>query len=95
MHPAPVDNFPNVLLEAFSCGTPAVGLPVGGIPEMIRPGVSGWLAVGVSPEALGHAIDVALDDRADLRNACRALAETEFPLGLQAVHYRRLFAELA
>lgn len=95
LHPAPVDNFPNVLLEAFACGTPAIGLPIGGVAEQIRPGVSGWLAAAVSPEALGHAIDVALDDRADLRNACRALAEAEFPLGLQAERYRRLFSELA
>jgi glycosyltransferase involved in cell wall biosynthesis len=95
LHPAPVDNFPNVLLEAFACGTPAIGLPVGGIPEQIRPGVSGWLAADASTEALGRAIDVALDDRADLRGACRALAEAEFSVGLQAERYRRLFGELA
>jgi glycosyltransferase involved in cell wall biosynthesis len=94
LHAAPVDNFPNVLLEAFACGTPAIGLPIGGVAEQIRPGVSGWLAAAVSPEALGHAIDVALDDHADLRGACRALAQAEFPLGLQAERYRQLFSGL-
>jgi glycosyltransferase involved in cell wall biosynthesis len=92
LHPAPVDNFPNVLLEAFACGTPAVGLPVGGVPEQIRPGVSGWLAEEVSARALGRAVDEALGSGADLRAACRALAEAEFPLALQARRYTRLFA---
>ena len=42
LHPAPVDNFPNVVLEVLACGTPTIALPVGGLPEMVRPGVSGW-----------------------------------------------------
>lgn len=91
LHPAPVDNFPNVLLEAFACGTPAIGLPVGGIPEQIRPGVTGWLAAAVSAAALGRAIDEALADPADLRGTCRAVAEAEYPLALQADRYERLF----
>ena len=91
LHPAPVDNFPNVLLEAFACGTPAIGLPVGGIPEQIRLGVTGWLAAAVSAAALGRAIDEALADPADLRRTCRALAEAEYPLALQADRYMRLF----
>lgn len=35
LHPAPVDNLPNVVLEALACGTPVVALPVGGLPEMV------------------------------------------------------------
>ena len=95
LHPAPVDNFPNVLLEALACGTPAIGLPVGGVPELIRPGASGWLAAAVSAEALGRAIDAALDSGADLRGTCRGIAEAEFPLALQAQRYERLWAPLA
>jgi glycosyltransferase involved in cell wall biosynthesis len=97
LHPAPVDNFPNTLLEAFACGTPAIGLPVGGVPEQIRPGVSGWLAADVSAEALGRAVDTALDDvdrGADLRATSRALAEAEFTIGLQAERYVRRFGEV-
>ena len=97
LHPAPVDNFPNVLLEAFACGTPAVGLPVGGVPELIRPGVSGWLAAAMSAEGLARAVDRALTDvrgGIDLRASSRRLAETEFPPRLQAERYMRLFHQL-
>jgi glycosyltransferase involved in cell wall biosynthesis len=93
LHPAPVDNFPNVLLESFACGTPAVGLPIGGVPELMRVGVSGWLAAAVSAEALGQVIDQALalvDRGVDLRAACRALAEFEYPLAVQAQRFSRL-----
>lgn len=83
-----------MVLEALACGTPAIGLPVGGVPELIRPGVSGWLAADVSAAALGQAIDAALDSGVDLRAACRQLAETAFPLALQAVRYGQLFSQL-
>jgi glycosyltransferase involved in cell wall biosynthesis len=97
LHPAPVDNFPNVILEAQSCGTPAVGLPVGGVPEMVLPGQTGWLASAVSPEALGEALEEALDDiqgGVSLRGPCRAVAEQDFALPVQAGRYATLFRAL-
>ncbi len=97
LHPAPVDNFPNVLLEALACGTPAIAMPVGGVPELIRARVSGWLATAPTAAALAEAILRALSELArgaDLRGACRRIAEVEYPLELQGARYRRLFEEL-
>ena len=97
LHPAPADNFPNVVLEAFACGTPAIALPVGGLPEMVRPGVSGWLADTATPAALGMAVDRALTDLAlgkNLRESSRVLAEKEYSLELQGERYFQLFQEL-
>jgi glycosyltransferase involved in cell wall biosynthesis len=94
LHPAPVDNFPNVLLEGFACGTPAIGMPVGGVPELIRPGISGWLAAEPTADALGRTIDAALDSELDLRESCRALAEADFAMALQAQRYTDLFSRL-
>jgi glycosyltransferase involved in cell wall biosynthesis len=94
LHAAPVDNFPNVLLEAIACGTPAIGLPVGGVPELIRPGTSGWLASRPTAEALAVAAEQALAAIADgleLRGSCRALARNEYALPLQGSRYDGLF----
>ncbi len=97
LHPAPVDNFPNVVLEALATGTPAIALPVGGLPELVRPGISGWLADAATAEGLGHAVDRALRDIGlgkDLRESCRALAEKEYSLELQGRRYFQLFQQL-
>jgi len=97
LHPAPVDNFPNVILEAFACGTPAIGLPIGGVSEQIVPGITGWLATDATAAALGDAIKVALDEiqkGVKLGTAARTTAVTQFPLWRQAERYQQLFEEL-
>ncbi len=98
IHAAPVDNLPHVVMEAISCGTPVVALPVGGVPEMVRPGVTGWLAADASVEGMARAIEGAIQDLAagrDLRRTCRLRAEQEYDLRIQAGRYVDLFASLA
>jgi len=88
---------PNVVMEAIACGTPVVGFPVGGVPEMVNPGSTGWLMDEVSPEALARTLDVALDDLdrgVDLRERCRAQAEAEYDVSIQAKRYLELFRSL-
>lgn len=41
--PSLADNYPNVIIEAHACGLPVVGTRIGGIPEMIRDGVDGYI----------------------------------------------------
>jgi glycosyltransferase involved in cell wall biosynthesis len=97
VHPAPADNLPNVLLEALACGTPAVGFAVGGMPDVIRPGVSGWLAPEPTAAALARAITEALGELAagaDYRPRCRDLAEREYAQHTQAERYLALFRSL-
>jgi len=98
VHPALADNLPNVVVESIACGTPVIAFPVGGLPEIVRPGQSGWLSEEVSPSALAAAIAQAirdLQDGRDLRLSCRALAKSEFGLELQASRYSELFERLA
>lgn len=50
-----------VLLESLACGTPIVATQVGGIPEVVTPGV-GMLVPPASPDALAEAIGSLIDD---------------------------------
>ncbi len=43
-----------VILEAFSAGVPVVAYAVGGIPEIVRDGVNGFLVQERTPEALAR-----------------------------------------
>jgi glycosyltransferase involved in cell wall biosynthesis len=42
-HPSLADNSPLVCLEAMSCGTPVIAAEVGGVPEIVKDGVNGFL----------------------------------------------------
>ena len=39
-----IENLPNVAIEAAAAGRPVVASAVGGIPEVVRPGETGWLS---------------------------------------------------
>jgi glycosyltransferase involved in cell wall biosynthesis len=55
--PSLMDNLPNTVLESLMCGTPVIGFPVGGIPEMIEDGKNGYLAEEISVDALAEVIN--------------------------------------
>lgn len=52
LHAARADNLPNVILEALACGTCVVATSVGGIPEEIIDGKTGFLTPAQNPEAM-------------------------------------------
>lgn len=97
IHPSFADNLPNVAVEAIACGTPVIGFDIGGISDIVRTGMSGWLCKAISSEALAVTIKKALNairNKDGLRESCRALAESEFDLHLQAERYIKLFGSL-
>lgn len=63
------EGMPMALLEALSCGLPAVSTPVGEVARVLRPGVNGELCDAHTPEALAGALARALGRRAHYRGA--------------------------
>ena len=61
LHGANADTFPNVVLEALACGTPVVATAVGGIPEQIDEGKTGFLVQPRDSAMMASRIVAALD----------------------------------
>lgn len=79
--PTLADNTPVTLMEAMASGLPVVATAVGGIPEMVVPGVTGRLVPAGDVPGLTGAIEGLLADPALRRRmgaAGRQVAETNF-----------------
>ena len=62
--PSLAEGLPVVIMEALAMGRPVVASCVGGIPELVEPGVTGWLFPAGSVTELTKALQavLALDD---------------------------------
>ena len=91
------EAFGLVLLEAMACGVPAIGTQVGGIPEIIEPGINGFLVglgdVGAAAEA---AIRVLTDGKLHEEMSAQALetASKRFSSEKILAEYEALYKRL-
>jgi glycosyltransferase involved in cell wall biosynthesis len=92
--PSRQDNLPNTVLESMACGTPVVGFDTGGIPDMVRPNETGWLAEPGNVRSLRNAIETALSDQTDRERKarrCRKVVEEEYTIERQAEEYKSIY----
>lgn len=91
------DNLPNTVMESLSCGTPVIGFDTGGVPDMVRDGVSGFLAPKGDVEALRQAMLRVLDNsdlKAQMAENCRRIAIEEYDVRVLARRYLVLYESL-
>ncbi|MDB5405522.1 MAG: hypothetical protein JWL84_434 [Rhodospirillales bacterium] len=88
------DNLPLTVQEAMGCGTPVVGVDVGGMSDLVRDGETGVLVTRRDPATLAAAI-VSVLDAGDgrLGAGARKLIEREFTIERQAERYRAHYEE--
>jgi glycosyltransferase involved in cell wall biosynthesis len=92
--PSLSEGLGRVVAEAMACGTPVIGSRVGGIPEMIEDGVTGFLVPPGDVEALANRIRWILshpDEAEEMGRRGRAFVSKWFSPDLYVRRYASLF----
>ena len=85
------------ILEAMACGRSIVATDVGGNPELITEGISGFLVPSRDPLALAQKVIQLLHDRelrSRLGGAGRQIVEEKFSLETMMQNYYKLYGKL-
>jgi L-malate glycosyltransferase len=96
--PSRREGLPVVALEAFALDCPVVATAVGGTPDVVRPGDTGWLVPPEQPAALAGAIVEALLDPEERRRRAangKALAARSYSIAAMIDRFEQLYFDLA
>ena len=78
--PSRTEGLPGIVQEAMACGTPVLATPVGGVPDLIREGETGFILEDSSPGSIAKAIIRVLDHPGleEIGERGRGLIEKEY-----------------
>jgi glycosyltransferase involved in cell wall biosynthesis len=96
--PSLTEGLPNVVLEAMAAGVAVVASRVGGVPEVMDDGATGYLVPPADPAVLADRLGRLLrseQERRALGAAGRRRVARHFTFEAQARAYLNLFADLA
>jgi len=91
-----MDNLPTVVMEAMAAGLPVVSTAVGGVPEMVQNGVTGFLVPEHQPSPLADALGRLLVEPAlasSLGETGRQRASERFAIDKSVQALRGLFQQ--
>jgi glycosyltransferase involved in cell wall biosynthesis len=95
--PTRAESLPLVVQESMACGTPTVSFRVGGVPDLVRPGETGFLAEPENVQEFRDRIVELLEAdalRETMGRKCRSVAVEEYSVELQVQRYIELYKSL-
>jgi glycosyltransferase involved in cell wall biosynthesis len=84
------ENNPISVLESFALGKPVIGASIGGIPELVKEGITGLLFPSGDANELARKIEHCLQHRDQVRDMGREGRKRIEEIYNPAVHYRRI-----
>lgn len=95
--PSREDNLPNIAVESIASGTPCVSFDIGGLPDIVDHGDTGYLAEPFNTDDLANGISWVLSDGdrlAQLSEQAQRIAKQRFSIETVAKMYKNLYEEL-
>jgi glycosyltransferase involved in cell wall biosynthesis len=94
--PSLQDNLPNTVMEAMSCGLPVVAFNTGGLPEMVKHKVNGYLADTGDSKDLADGIQFILSETqySEFQKSARDKVLSSYHPEIIAGNYLKLYNEL-
>ena len=98
LFPTRADIWSLVVQESMACGTPCISFNVGGIPDLVRPGITGLLSTPKNINLFRESILELTEDygkRQEMAQKCREIALKEYDIIIQVKKYLSLYKKLA
>jgi len=95
--PSLEEGFPIAALDAMASGLPVVASSVGGVPELIEDGKTGWLVPPQDAEALADRLRLLLsnpDLRLSMGSAGHVRVRDHFGIAQMTARFAELYDEL-
>jgi len=92
------EGLPNAVMEAMAAAKPVVATNVGGVPELVKEGETGFIVPPRNPEALAQAMEKMMaltrEKRLEMGNAGRTHIEANYSLKHVVDQWEALYMEL-
>jgi glycosyltransferase involved in cell wall biosynthesis len=94
--PSSSEGLPNIMLEAMACGTPVLATPVGGVPDVIKDGETGFILENNSLKCIAENVMRALNhlELDKIMKNARKLIEKEYTYDAAVERYRKILNNL-
>jgi len=94
--PSYTEGLPNLVLEAMGCGCVVIATPVGGIPDVIKDGETGFIMEGNSPECIAKSVMRALNhpNLEQIAQNARVLIKNKYTYEAALERYRKMLMSL-
>jgi glycosyltransferase involved in cell wall biosynthesis len=97
LFPTRADIWSLVVQESMACGTPCISFDVGGVSDLIRPGINGFLAPAENVNAFRELI-IELAENYKMRHEmglkCREIVLKEYDIQIQVNQYLSLYKKI-
>jgi len=91
------EGLSNSILEAMACGKPVIATRVGGNPELVQHGDTGYLVAPFTPEEVASAGETLACDpqrRHQMGLSARSVAEVSYSMAAMVARYEELYIDL-